>query len=190
MNKTGTVNLETPRLLLRRFTIDDAQGMFDNWSSDPEVTRYLTWPVHANVDVTQRVIKSWIKGYEEESCFNWVIEYKGTQKVIGSIAVVKLDEVVKSAEVGYCLGKTYWGKGIMTEALKVVMDHLFDVVGLNRVAAYHDIHNPASGRVMEKAGMKFEGILRQSHRNNTGIHDTVWHAMIRSDRGKNPLQQN
>ena len=70
----------------------------------------------------------------------------------------------------------------MTEALKAVMDFLFDEVGLNRVAACHDPNNPASGRVMEKAGMKYEGILREAGKNNTGICDEVWHSMIRSER--------
>ena len=63
-----------------------------------------------------------------------------------------------------------------------VLDHLFDAVGLNRVAAYHDANNPRSGRVMEKAGMKYEGILRQAGKNNSGICDKVCRAVIRSDR--------
>ena len=70
----------------------------------------------------------------------------------------------------------------MPEALKAVMEYLFDVVGLNRIAACHDANNPKSGRVMEKAGMKLEGTLRAAGKNNLGICDEVWHATIRSDR--------
>ena len=70
----------------------------------------------------------------------------------------------------------------MPEALKAVMDYLFDVVGLNRIAACHDVNNPRSGRVMDKAGMKQEGILRAAGKNNLGICDEVWHATIREDR--------
>ena len=84
----------------------------------------------------------------------------------------------------HSVSRAYWGQGLMPEALRAVMDYLFDVVGLNRVAACHDANNPKSGRVMEKAGMKQEGILRAAGKNNLGICDDVWHAMIRSDRKK------
>ena len=70
----------------------------------------------------------------------------------------------------------------MPEALKAVMDYLFDEADLNRIAACHDANNPRSGRVMEKAGMKAEGILRQAGKNSQGICDEVWHAALRSDR--------
>ncbi len=71
----------------------------------------------------------------------------------------------------------------MPEALKAVMDYLFDVVGLNRVAACHDANNAKSGRVMEKAGMKLEGTLRATGKNNQGVlYDKVWHSMIKSER--------
>jgi len=112
------------------------------------------------------------------------MEYKDNGKVIGNISVVKLNESAESADMGYCMSRSYWGNGLMPEALKAVMDYLFDEVGLNRVAACHDVNNPKSGRVMEKAGMKQEGILRAAGRNNLGICDEVWRAMISSDRQK------
>ena len=112
------------------------------------------------------------------------MEYKNTGKVIGNISVVRLIESIDAAEMGYCMSQAYWGQGLMPEALKTVMDYLFDTVGLNRIAACHDANNPKSGRVMEKAGMKLEGILREAGKNNLGICDDVWHAMLRSDRKK------
>ncbi|MBO7397858.1 MAG: GNAT family N-acetyltransferase, partial [Clostridia bacterium] len=111
-----------------------------------------------------------------------VMELKETGKAIGNISVVKLKENTETADMGYCMSRAYWGKALMPEALRAVMDFLFDAVGVNRVAACHDVNNPKSGRVMEKAGMKQEGILRAAGRNNLGICDEVWHAMIRSDR--------
>lgn len=113
---------------------------------------------------------------------NRAIEYKQTGRVIGSIAVVRLDDSVDSADMGYCMSRAMWGNGIMPEALKTAIAFLFDEVGLNRIAAYHDSRNPKSGRVMEKVGMKREGILRQAGRNNQGICDEVWYSMLRSDR--------
>ena len=170
MNKAGTQRIETDRLILRRFRLEDAEDMYANWASDPEVTRFLTWPAHSSVDVTKALLTDWIPRYEDGGYFNWAMEYKNTGKVIGNISVVKLIESIDAAEMGYCMSRVYWGQGLMPEALRAVMDYLFDVVGLNRVAACHDANNPKSGRVMEKAGMKLEGILR--------------HAMIRSDREK------
>ena len=184
MNKAGTQRIETDRLILRRFRSEDAEDMYANWASDPEVTRFLTWPAHSSVDVTKALLEDWIPRYEDGGYFNWAMEYKDTGKVIGNISVVRLIESIDAAEMGYCMSRAYWGQGLMPEALSAVMDHLFDVVGLNRVAACHDANNPKSGRVMEKAGMKLEGILRAAGKNNLGICDDVWHAMIRSDRKK------
>ena len=184
MNRLGTKTIETDRLILRRFRLEDAEYMYHNWACDPEVTRFLTWPPHKNTDVSKMVLQEWIPQYEDGSYFSWAVELKEISQPIGSIAVVKLNEEVGSADMGYCIGRKYWGQGLVPEALKAVMDYLFDEVGLNRVAACHDVNNPKSGRVMEKAGMKLEGILRSAGKNNQGICDEVWHSMIRSDRGK------
>ena len=182
MVKAGTQTIETDRLILRRFTIDDAEDMYNNWASDPEVTKFLTWPTHSSVDVSRYVLNDWVPHYEEGDFFNWAMELKENGQVIGNISVVEVKERTEAADMGYCMGRAYWGRGLMPEALKAVMDYLFDVVGLNRVAACHDVNNPKSGRVMDKAGMKREGILRGAGRNNRGICDEVWHSMIRSDR--------
>ena len=182
MNLTGTRRLETHRLILRPYRLEDADDMFENWASDPEVTKFLTWPPHSSVEVSRNVLEAWIPHYEEGNYFNWAIEWKETGRVIGNIAVVGFNQAAESADLGYCLGRAYWGRGIMPEAIRAVMDYLFDVVGVGRVAATHDAKNPKSGRAMDKAGMHFEGIHRSAGRNNLGICDDVWHAQLRSDR--------
>ena len=182
MNKTGTQRIETERLILRPFVAEDAEDMYQNWASDPEVTKFLTWPTHASVEISKMLLNDWIPRYDDGGYFNWAIEWKGNGGVIGNISVVRLREDIDEAEIGYCMSKAYWGRGIMPEALKAVMDYLFDTAGMNRVSACHDANNPKSGRVMEKAGMKKEGVLRQSGKNNQGICDAVWHAMVRIDR--------
>ena len=182
MNKIGTKTIETKRLILRRFRVEDADDMYSNWASDPEVTKFLTWPTHESVEGTRELLKDWVSKYEDGTYFNWVMEYKETGKAIGNISAVRFDEKTEAAEIGYCMSRAYWGQELMPEALKAVMDYLFDEVGVNRVAACHDSNNPKSGRVMDKAGMKLEGTLRAAGRNNTGISDKVYHSMIRSDR--------
>ena len=185
IHKTGTQRIETRRLTLRPFTLEDAEDMFAGWASDPEVTRFLTWPTHTGVEVSCAVLRDWTSRYADGGYFNWAVEWKETGRVIGNIAVVKLDEEKEAADMGYCLGRAFWGRGIMPEALQAVMSYLFDTVGLNRVAACHDTNNPKSGRVMAKAGMKREGMLRGAGKNNLGICDEVWYALLRGDRSEN-----
>ena len=178
----GTQRLETPRLVLRRFTMDDAQAMLHNWASDPEVTRFLTWPVHSDLAVTCAVLQSWIDGYKNENFYQWAIVPKDLGAPIGSISVVRQNDPVETAEIGYCIGRAWWHQGIMSEALQAVMDYLFDEVGMNRIEARHDPNNPHSGGVMRKCGMKYEGTSRQGDRNNQGICDAAHYALLRSDR--------
>lgn len=181
MENQGTKQIETDRLLLRRFRMEDAEAMYQNWASDPEVTKFLTWPTHGNVNVTKYLLSDWVKRYEESPYYNWVMELKETGEIIGNISVVKLREDIAAADMGYCMGRAWWGKEFMPEALRGVMRYLFVEVGLNRIAACHDVNNPKSGRVMEKAGMKLEGIWRAAGKNNIGVCDEVWHAALKEE---------
>ena len=183
MNTAGTKRIETERLILRRYVLEDAEDMYENWASDPEVTRFLSWPTHSSVEVSRKVLGNWISRYEEGKTYNWGITLKDSDHVIGNIAVVGRDENTRAVEIGYCLGKKYWGQGIMPEALKAVCDYLFEEEeDLNRVYASHDLRNERSGQVMRKAGLHFDGILRESKKNNQGMHDTAYYSMLRSDR--------
>lgn len=177
----GTQKIETERLILRRATMEDAQAMFDNWAGDDEVTKYLTWPTHESVEVTTIVVDSWVKGYAEDNYYQWVIELKELGQPIGSISVVGQKEKTCAAEIGYCMGRRWWHRGIMSEALQAVIDFLFSEVGMNRVEARHDPNNPHSGGVMRKCGMKYEGTTRASDRNRQGICDAAHYAILRSE---------
>lgn len=180
MTHTGTKTIQTQRLELRRFRREDAQAMFDNWASDDEVTKYLTWPSHPSVEETQMVIDSWIGDYGKEDFYLWAIVLREEgDRPIGSISVVELDDRVGKMHIGYCIGKHWWHQGIMTEALGAVMQYLFDAVGARRLEAVHDPRNPHSGDVMRKCGMTYEGTTRQSGWNNQGVCDACWYASIR-----------
>jgi len=182
MKHCGTKILETERLILRRLTMDDAEAMFRNWASDPEVTKFLTWPTHNNVDVTKYVLGLWLPEYEKDDYYQWAITLKERgDEAIGTIHGLVNDNT-ESIQIGYCLGRDFWHQGIMSEALKALVDFFFDEVGANRICSYHDPLNPNSGKVMTHCGLKYEGTLRKSDRNNTGICDASWYSLLRSER--------
>ena len=162
INHKGTVEIKTERLILRRFIEDDAEKMFLNWASIPEVTKYVTWFPHKNVEETKMIVKAWVKEYDQIDRYQWAIVLKETNEPIGSIGVVRQDDKSEKAEMGYCIGNAFWHKGDTSEALASVMEYLFYSIGFNRIAALHDIRNPNSGHVMTKCGMKYEGTHREA----------------------------
>ncbi len=173
----GTKTIETERLILRQAKTEDAQPMFYNWCSDDEVTKYLTWPTHDSVNVTKWVLDSWIAGYEKDDFYQWMIVLKEIDQPIGTIDVHDLDDAVNRGEIGYCIGKKWWRKGIMSEALTAVLAFMFDEVGMNELIANHDTRNPNSGAVMKKCGMKFAGIIPHGGKNNQGFCDICRHTL-------------
>lgn len=181
MEHPGTKRLETERLILRRLVIGDAEDMFQNWANDDEVTKYLTWQPHQSVEITRDYIQSLIAAYSQPNTYYWGIELKEIGQVIGSISVVRQDEDVGSVHVGYCIGSRWWNKGITSEAFSAVVRYLMDEVKVNRIDARHDPRNAYSGKVMEKCGLRYEGTLREADRNNRGICDASWYALLRKD---------
>lgn len=181
MKHLGTKTIETDRLILRKMSVDDAEAMYKNWASDPEVTKYLTWPPHDSVESTKELLAQWEKEYEKENYYQWGIELRTLGEVIGSISAVGMREEVEMVHLGYCIGRPYWHQGIMTEALGAVIKFFFDEVGCNRIEARHDTNNPHSGDVMKKCGMRLEGVKRSADINNQGIHDSAEHAILRED---------
>ena len=183
MRHLGTKVIETGRLVLRPFTLEDAPAMYENWASDDDVTKFLTWPTHGSQEISKMVLEDWISHYGEATFYQWAIVVKGEKDdPIGSISVVEMDDMVGKVQIGYCIGKNWWRQGITSEALKGVMDFLFDQVGAQRVEAKHDANNPNSGRVMKKCGMKYEGTIRSSERNNQGICDSCWYGILAEER--------
>lgn len=178
----GTVKLETERLILRRFTSEDAQAMFNNWANDSEVTKYLTWPPHSDISVSKEVISNWLKLYENLNHYSWTIVLKAIDAPIGSIAAVEQRDDIKMVHIGYCIGQSWWQKGYTSEAFTELIRFFFEDVGVNRIESRHDPRNPNSGKVMLKSGLKYEGTLRQSDINNQGgFCDAAYYAILAED---------
>ena len=182
MTHQGTKPLESTKLLLRRFTAEDAGAMYQNWASDPEVSKYLTWPTHASVDVSTETLNSWLPQYENDNYYHWAIIVKENGDMpVGSIGVVGQRDNTKRVEIGYCVGRQWWGQGIVSEAFNLLIAFFFEEVKANRIVAIHDTKNPASGRVMEKCGLTYEGMLRQHGYNNQGVCDEAVWAILAQD---------
>ena len=144
--------IETERLLLRKIKETDAEPMFRNWASDPEVTKYMTWNAHENIEVTKTIVNFWLEEEKKPKTIRFIITLKNSDEPIGSIDVVRY--IDGSPEIGYCLSRNYWNKGLMTEACKAFVKHLFDK-GFNKVLINAMVENIGSNRVIEKCGFKF-----------------------------------
>lgn len=178
MKHLGTKQIETDRLILRRFTVEDAEKMYQNWASDPEVTKFLTWSTHENAEVTRALLTDWVSSYENADKYEWCIALKENDEPVGSMGVVHCNEKVKSMEIGYCIGREYWHQGITSEALAAVMQFLLEEVGAYRIESRHDARNPHSGAVMKKCGMRYEGTRIRADWNNSGICDCVYYGYV------------
>ncbi len=152
MKHKGTVMLETERLLLRRYSMDDAQGMYANWVTDHEATRFWGWEPHENIEETKALLSGWIQQYQKPDYYHWVIELKELRQVIGYIYLSEMDETDCHAEVHYLLSRKFWNQGLMTEACARVIEFALHDLGLQKVMTSHHQENPASGRVLEKCG--------------------------------------
>ena len=181
MHHIGTQVLSTERLTLRPFTLADAPAMFRNWASDPEVTKYLTWPTHPDVETSEKVLREWVALYREPDFYQWAIVPKDYGEPIGSIAAVRVDNNVQSVHIGYCIGRRWWRQGYTSEAMQEMLRFFFEDVGVNRIDSRHDPRNPNSGRVMVHCGMHREGTVRQGDLNNQGICDYVLYGILAED---------
>ena len=183
LQHTGTITLQTERLTLRPFTMDDAADMYANWVTDPEVTRYLRWPPHDSIDVTNAILDEWIAEYTKPDYYHWCIELRAEHMAIGSIGLISVGNETRSGEVGYALSRKYWNQGLATEALTAMIQYLINEVHFERIEAKHIAENKASGRVMEKAGMQYEGTLRKHLLGKDGrLYDGCVYAVVSAKR--------
>ncbi len=153
------MRLETERLILRRPTMEDAQWIFDDYAQDPEVTKYMRWRPHESVRTTREFLRHVLNEWMREKEFHWVIESKETGEGLGMIGIWLEKE--HRAQFGYVLSQKHWGKGYATEAARAVVEWAISQPHVYRVWAICDVENRASARVLEKAGLEFEGVLHR-----------------------------
>ncbi len=185
MKHLGTIELETERLILRKFCKSDVQFAFKNWTSDDKVTEFLRWQTHKDIKETKSVINKWIRSCRKPNFYQWAIVLKEINEPIGTISGFGFCEKTNKVHIGYGIGSKWWHKGITSEALHAVIKFFFEQVKVNRIESQHDPNNPNSGKVMKKCGMQYEGTLRQADYSNKGIVDACMHSLLSSDYFKN-----
>ena len=159
-NNVRKDHLITERLILRKPKLSDVEPMFNNWASDLEVTRYMTWPPHQNKETTERIVNYWLSQEEDPKTTRFMITLKNSDEPIGIIDVV--DYIEGNPEIGYCLSRKHWNKGYMSEACRAFLDYLFNL-GFKKVLIEADIRNIGSNRVIAKCGFKFTHIEEKEH---------------------------
>lgn len=147
--------LETTRLILRPFQKEDGAAVFECWESDPDVARYMFWTSHNDIEKTKEWIAFELGQIEKEDWYRFAIVLKETNELMGT-ALVYYEEEVQCWEVGYNLGKAYWGKGYTTEAMKKILEFAAEQLGILEFVGRYAKENPASGNVMKKLGFQYE----------------------------------
>ncbi len=171
--------IETERLNLRKPRMEDVSAIFLGWVQDPRVTHFLTWCPHENIGQTESMLKNAIAAWDGDAGFPYMITLKENGIVIGMI-----DPRIEGHKVGigYVMNRAYQGKGYMTESLRAVIDWAFGQSSIYRVYATTDVENFASQRVLEKAGMQREGLLRKYivHLNISDVpRDSYMYAIVK-----------
>lgn len=150
--------IETERLVLRPPRMEDAAAVFESYARDVEAVRYLTFTPNQTLAETEEFMRARLRKLERGEALTWAITRRGEDRLIG---MIELRPNGFKADFGYVLSRAFWGQGLMTEALRAVLDFAFSLPGVYRVSAVCDVENVGSARVMEKAGLSFEGILRR-----------------------------
>ena len=172
--------LDTARLLLRKVAMRDARD-FNAYASDPEVARYVLWTAHRDLADTRNAIRCMRQQYRLGLPASYAVVRKDMGRMIGTIGFTAWDPQRRCLEVGYSLAQSCWGQGYAAEALAVLIRQSFRVMRVHRVEAFHDVDNPASGRVMAKCGMQKEGVLRRLVLNKGVWRDVCLWAVLEDD---------
>ena len=171
--------IETERLTLRDWIVDDVDDLYD-YAKNPNVGPHGGWKPHESKTESLEIMQTlFINKYE-----SWAIVHKKSGKVIGSIGYEPDPRrpEINCKELGYAMGEDYWGKGIMTEAAKAVLRYGFEILALDMVSIYRNPQNERSGRVIDKCGFRFEGILRQAYKIYDGtIRDISCYSMTKEE---------
>lgn len=178
MKSFADISLETSRLSLRRLQASDAPALFRMFS-DAETMRYWSRPPFARLDEAEELVARARLSGEEGRSLVLGLEFEGAS--IGTCVLHSFEHQCRRAEVGYRMGREYWGRGFMAEALTALFDYAFDELELIRLEADTDPRNTASIRLLERMGFVQEGLLRRRWIVDSEISDTAFFGLLVED---------
>ncbi len=183
LTKTYTTEVNTERLKMRRFEISDTDDVYRNWASDPNVQLNYCEPVYETRDKVSELLEKYIGKYDDPYYYRWAVIEKASDECIGQIAFFLVDPDNEFAEIEYCIGTAYQGKGYATEACKEIIRYGFDTIGLHKVQICCRTTNLKSKRVIEKCGLTYEGTLRDYFKiSETDYDGRMYYSILQSER--------
>lgn len=154
-DRHGTVKLETGRLVLRRYRIEDAEILYRELGRDEAMSRYSGWNSYATEEMAEATVRKFIDSYRDDRFYGWAVEYGGI--LVGTAGAYDYDRETDSIEVGISIIRSFWGHGFASEALTEILRYLTKNEGIGCVKAWCAAENTGSAKAMEKAGMKQVG---------------------------------
>ena len=171
--------LITDRLILRQFILSDSEEL-KQLAGEREIAEGTFIPHPYEEGFAEDFIESQYRDFKRGSLINFAIEIKDINKLAGSIGI-KIDKKINQGEIGFWIGVPYWGNGYCTEAAKALLEYGFNVQGLDRINAFHFKGNEASGKVLYKIGMRYEGILKNEYWHMGKLKDTLHYAINKTE---------
>lgn len=150
-------SIQTKRLQLLKPSVDDYIEIYNSYTSDKRITKYTTWETHETQEETKKFLENCINKWNEKLEYNYKIVLKSNNKIIGMVRLSFPEN--GNANIGYVIKYEQWNKGFATEIMQALISYLFNMLKVEQINSTCDIENKASERVMQKAGMKFQGIL-------------------------------
>jgi ribosomal-protein-alanine N-acetyltransferase len=174
--------LSTPHLILRDLRPTDLNDLYE-YASDPEIDHHVPWEHYKNIEEARENLNEYLEEYEKDGLGAWGIEHRADKKLIGIINTSIPHSIHRRVEVGYTISRAYWGRGLATEALQAVIQFGFEKMELFRIEAVVLPENIASAKVLLKAGMQFEGLLRSYQVWKGKPSDLQMYAVVRKNIG-------
>lgn len=177
MKHVGTQPFETTRLICRSFVQEDCMDMLENWIANPNVQFEYGEPVYTTVSQVETLLTEYINNYKKLDFYRWAIIEKASNKNIGQIGFCRVYSDCQTAEIEYCIGEAFWGKGYASEALSALIDFIFRSTDFVKLEAYHRIENSRSGKVLEKSAMHITDNVERFSRENILPHGEVCYCI-------------
>jgi len=181
VNNTGTIALETDRLLLRQFQYTDSDDMLKYWISDEKIQSMYSEPTYKTQEELRPLLDKYLSGYQKEDYYRWAIVEKDSDLCIGQIALFFVSTANECCEMEYCLGSDFHRKGYMTEAVKRILQFCFEDANFHRVQVSHNDRNPASKGVIGKCGFVYEGTFRDYFCMNNEYVSRLYYSMLKGE---------